>query len=117
MEGRMSVSVKLHVALPGLTREQATEELTSFVDKASETSRSQLQNLIEELMALQQTLENQGVRVREGITEFASLNQSALELTETITGRAPDGKELMPKRSWQRTRGKGPDEAFETLES
>ena len=49
----MSVSVKLHVALPGLTREQATDELTSFVDKASETSRSQLQNLIEELKALQ----------------------------------------------------------------
>ena len=90
----MSNSLKTEVRRSEITSEQATGELISFVGNASDTSRSKIQHLIEELKGLQQRMEDEGNRVRKQIEEFASLNQSAIDLTKVVAQAAPSEKEV-----------------------
>lgn len=46
---------------------RAADELVSIVDKVSATSTSEVQNLIDDLKALQQKMEHEGNRIRQRI--------------------------------------------------
>ena len=53
--------------------ENATNKLLSIIDQKSQAAKSELEHLIGELQQLRQGMDDQGKRVQQQITEFASL--------------------------------------------
>jgi hypothetical protein len=82
--------------------QKATDDLVSFVRNASETSTREIDHLIDELKGLQKRLDDEGNRVRQQIVDFASLNQSTLQLAKIVLDEVPTAKMLPnpePERS------------------
>jgi peptidoglycan hydrolase CwlO-like protein len=71
------VRVKDH---PTDAAENATNKLLSIVGEKSQTAQAELEHLIGELQQLRQSMDDQGKRVQQQITEFASLGNLPLNL-------------------------------------
>jgi hypothetical protein len=93
----MNTLVKFTPPQPDTPHQRAASGLVLFVSSASTHSKSELQNLIDELKALQQRMEDEGNRVRERIAEYAKLNDETLELTKAIVDGAPHAATLLSR--------------------
>jgi hypothetical protein len=74
--------------------ENATNKLLSIIDEKSQAAKSELEHLIGELQQLRQGMDDQGKRVQQQITEFASLGQSTLEFAKLVRDGASNAKAL-----------------------
>ena len=83
------VRVKDH---PTDAAENATNKLLSIIDEKSQAAKSELEHLIGELQQLRQGMDDQGKRVQQQITEFASLGQSTLEFAKLVRDGASSAK-------------------------
>jgi vacuolar-type H+-ATPase subunit D/Vma8 len=83
------VRVKDH---PTDAAENATNKLLSIIDEKSQAAKSELEHLIGELQQLRQGMDDQGKRVQQQITEFASLGQSTLEFAKLVRNGASSAK-------------------------
>ena len=72
--------------------ENATNKLLSIIDQKSQAAKSELEHLIGELQQLRQGMDDQGKRVQQQITEFASLGQSTLEFAKLVRDGASSAK-------------------------
>jgi hypothetical protein len=79
--------------------QKATDDLVSFVHNASETSKREIDHLIDELKGLQKKLDDEGNRVRQQIVDYASLNQSAFQLIKIVLDEVPIANyKMLPNR-------------------
>jgi hypothetical protein len=74
--------------------DQATDKLLSIVSENSLTARAELEHLIGELQQLRQNMDDQGKRVQQQITAFASLGQSTLEFAKHVREGSSNVKTL-----------------------
>ena len=70
---------------PGDVREQATDDLSSLVDRVSGESTREIDYLIDGLKGLRKKLDDDGERVQREIAEYSSLGQSVIQLTKIIS--------------------------------
>jgi hypothetical protein len=70
---------------PGDISEQATDDLSSLVDRASGESTREIDYLIDGLKGLRKKLDDDGQRVQREIAEYSSLSQSVIQLTKIIS--------------------------------
>jgi hypothetical protein len=70
---------------PGDIREQATDDLSSLVDRVSGESTREIDYLIDGLKGLRKKLDDDGQRVQREIAEYSSLSQSVIQLTKIIS--------------------------------
>jgi hypothetical protein len=66
-------------------REQATDDLSSLVDRVSGESTREIDYLIDGLKGLRKKLDDDGQRVQREIAEYSSLSQSVIQLTKIIS--------------------------------
>jgi cell shape-determining protein MreC len=92
----MSCFVKSRVGAQEGASEQATNDLLSFVQQASENSKREVDLLIDELRGLQKKLDNDREHVHQQIAEYTSLSQSTLQLTSIVL----DGALAVKKLPW-----------------
>jgi hypothetical protein len=64
---------------------ESGSNLSSLINRLSKESVSEIEALIGELQSLRDYLLNEGVRIQREITEYARLNQAAMESTRVIT--------------------------------
>ena len=69
----------------GDNSEQAARELASLVQRISGGSTREVDHLINGLSNLRQKLDDEAVRIRSDIIEFASLSQSVMQLTKIVS--------------------------------
>ena len=80
----------------GDNSEQAARELASLVQRISGGSTREVDHLINGLTNLRQKLDDEAMRIRSDIIEFASLSQSVMQLTKIVSdgvtqvGKVPD---------------------------
>jgi F0F1-type ATP synthase membrane subunit b/b' len=79
---------------PTEAAENATNQLLSIVDEKSHTAKAELERLIGELQQLRQNMDDEGKRVQQQITEFASLGQSTLEFAKLVRDGTTNVKTL-----------------------
>jgi hypothetical protein len=65
--------------------EQAARELASLVQRISGGSTRKVDHLINGLTNLRQKLDDEAMRIRSDIIEFASLSQSVMQLTKIVS--------------------------------
>ena len=65
--------------------EQAARELASLVQRISGGSTREVDHLINGLTNLRQKLDDEAMRIRSDIIEFASLSQSVMQLTKIVS--------------------------------
>ena len=70
---------------PGDISEQATDDLSSLVDRVSGESTREIDYLIDGLKGLRKKLDDDGQRVQREIAEYSSLSQSVIQLTKIIS--------------------------------
>jgi hypothetical protein len=66
-------------------REQATDDLSSLVDRVSGEWTREIGYLIDGLKGLRKKLDDDGQRVQREIAEYSSLSQSVIQLTKIIS--------------------------------
>jgi hypothetical protein len=64
--------------------DHATNKLLSIVSENSLTAQAELEHLICELQQLRQSMDDEGKRVQQQITAFASMGQSTLEFAKHV---------------------------------
>jgi hypothetical protein len=69
----------------GDNSEQAARELASLVQRISGGSTREVDHLINGLTNLRQKLDDEAMRIRSDIIEFASLSQSVMQLTKIVS--------------------------------
>ena len=69
----------------GDNSEQAVRELASLVQRISGGSTREVDHLINGLTNLRQKLDDEAMRIRSDIIEFASLSQSVMQLTKIVS--------------------------------
>ena len=69
----------------GDNSEQAARELASLVQRISGGSTREVDHLIKGLSNLRQKLDDEAMRIRSDIIEFASLSQSVMQLTKIVS--------------------------------
>ena len=69
----------------GDNSEQAARELASLLQRISGGSTREVDHLINGLTNLRQKLDDEAVRIRSDIVEFASLSQSVMQLTKIVS--------------------------------
>jgi hypothetical protein len=74
--------------------DQATDRLLSIVSEKSQSAQAELEHLICELQQLRQGMDDQGKRVQQQITAFASLGQSTLEFAKHVRDDSSNVKTL-----------------------
>src|SRR5213080_2227592 len=82
-------------------RKQGAEigsNLSSLINRVSKASISEIEILITELQGLRDFLLNEGQRVQREITEYARLNQAAIDSTRVITESLLKWKAGTPNR-------------------
>jgi hypothetical protein len=79
---------------PADAAENATNKLLSIVGEKSQAAKSELERLIGELQQLRQSMDDEGKRVQQQITEFASLGQSTLEFAKLVRDGTSNVKTL-----------------------
>jgi hypothetical protein len=77
---------------PADAAENAINKLLSIVGEKSQTAQAELEHLVGELQQLRQSMDDQGKRVQQQITEFASLGQSTLEFAKLVRDGASSAK-------------------------
>lgn len=78
------------------TPNTATDRVSMYLRGISETSRDEIDALISDLSVLRQKLVADGSKIEQDLTDFATLNQSVLSLTEIVSEsfaqvKAPEG--------------------------
>src|SRR6516165_2419894 len=79
---------------PAEASDQATNKLLSIVSEKSQTAQSELEHLIEELQRLRRSMDDEGKRVQQQITELASLSQSTFEFAKHVRNGSSNVKTL-----------------------
>jgi hypothetical protein len=79
---------------PTEASDQATNKLLSIVSEKSQAAQAELEHLIEELQQLRQSMDDEGKRVQQQITELASLSQSTFEFTKHVRNGSSNVKTL-----------------------
>jgi hypothetical protein len=79
---------------PAEAPDQATNKLLSIVSENSLSAQAELEHLIGELQQLRQSVDDQGKRVQQQITAFASLGQSTLEFAKHVRDGSSNVKTL-----------------------
>ena len=69
----------------GDNSEQAARELASLVQRISGGSTREVDHLINGLTNLRRKLDDEAMRIRSDIIEFASLSQSVMQLTKIVS--------------------------------
>ena len=88
LEGRIRELVRREsnaIRQAGDNSEQAARELASLVQRISGGSTREVDHLINGLANLRQKLDDEAMRIRSDITEFASLSQSVMQLTKIVS--------------------------------
>ena len=70
------------------------QPLPHGVSEKSQTAQSELEHLIEELQRLRRSMDDEGKRVQQQITELASLSQSTFEFTKHVRNGSSNVKTL-----------------------
>jgi hypothetical protein len=84
----------------GDNSEQAARELASLVQRISGGSTREVDHLINGLTNLRQKLDDEAMRIRSDIIEFASLSQSVMQLTKIVSdgvtevAKVPDAPDI-----------------------
>ena len=103
VEGEIRELVRRDVAhlrkpQPETGGELGVNNLNSLIQRVSGTSVLEIEKLIAELQTLRDYLQNEGQRVQREITEYARLNQAAIDSTRVITERLLKWKAGTPNR-------------------
>ena len=64
---------------------ETSATLRSLLDRVSETSAREVDNLIDELQRVREKLRDDGSRIQRAIEEYAALSQQVMKLTEIIS--------------------------------
>ena len=70
---------------PGDISAQATDDLSSLVQRVSGQSTQEIDYLIDGLKSLRKKLDDDGHRVQREIVEYASLSRSVIQLTKIVS--------------------------------
>jgi hypothetical protein len=70
---------------PGDISAQATDDLSSLVQRVSGQSTQEIDYLIDGLKSLRKKMDDDGHRVQREIVEYASLSQSVVQLTKIVS--------------------------------
>ena len=74
--------------------DQATNKLLSIVSENSQAAQFELEHLIGKLQQLRQSMDDEGKRVQQQITELASLSQSTFEFAKRVRDGSSNVKTL-----------------------